>query len=105
MKKLLLILSLIPNLVMADVCVTSMFITNTPSDGKDIDKVYEEITKSCKKNQILKFTIFGAERRYLPAEGFLFDIKTKFCNFNKTIISDMEGTNFNLACVVKDNRK
>ena len=105
MKKLLLLLLVIPNLVLAEVCVTNMFLTNTPSHGKDIDEVYEKITKSCKKNQILSFTIFNAERRYLPAEGFLFDIKTKFCNFNKTISNDMEGTNFHLACVFKDNRK
>ena len=105
MKKLFLLLFLIPNLVVAEVCVTSMFLTNTPSHGKDIDEVYEQITKSCKKNQILNFTIFDAERRNLPAKGFLFDIKTKFCNFNKTISNDMEGTNFKLACVYKDNRK
>ena len=115
MKKLLLLLLLflIPNLVIAEVCVTDMFLTNTPSHGrskeklskKDIDEVYNKITKRCKKDKILSFTLFDAERRYLPAEAFLLDIKTKFCNFNKTISNDMEGTNFHLACVYKDNRK
>ena len=103
MKKLLLLLFLIPNLVMAEVCDISI---NHMSEVKVSQaNLSERITSRCADNDILHFILYKDEPDVKNGDRILFRVQTDFCNFNKTITVDDEGTNFNLACVYKDNRK
>ena len=107
MKKLLLLLLLIPNLVMARNCSVTQFIkepvTGNPVWSNEIIKQIEGL--GCKRKDILQLSVFvpnnGRDKANYVSEGVLFEVAREKCNFKQTIMYDVEGGMYNLVCVLK----
>lgn len=107
MKKLLPLLLLIPNLVMAGVCSVNQFVKE-PVPGGPIfyQEVIEKIKKySCKKNDVLDLTVWlpnnGNDKANYTSEGVVFSVAAEKCNFKQTIMHNTEGGMYSLVCVLK----
>ena len=113
MKKLLLLLLLIPNLVMAGECSVTQFVKE-PMSGNPlwINEVKKRIEAlGCKRKDILELSVFvpnqgkntdgaGNSANYV-SEGLIFGVAREKCNFKQTIMYDVEGGMYNLVCVLK----
>ena len=115
MKKLFILLILIPTFSFAEsVCSITQFLVS-PSEENDYkvplwqNEIEETMTKrGCKKNDVLWLDVYPPKdkngvtvKNPLVAEGVIHNIAARNCNFNKTIITDIDGLNFNLVCVIK----
>ena len=115
MKKLILLLMLIPTFSFAEkVCSITEFIIK-PSEENDFtvplwySEIEETMTKrGCKKNDVLWLDVYPpkdkngiTQKNSLVTEGVIHRVAARNCNFNKTIITDVDGLNFNLVCVIK----
>ena len=115
MKKLILLLMLIPTFSFAEkVCPITEFII-APSEENDFkvplwhQEIEEKMTKrGCKKNDVLWLDVYPPrdkngiiQKNSLVTEGVIHNVAARNCNFNKTIITDVDGLNFNLVCVIK----
>jgi len=103
MKKLLLLLFLIPNLVMGKVCKIN--ILDMSEINVSQDNLSERIASKCVNNDILHFILYKDSSLVKNSDRILYRVQSNFCNFNKTISIDLEGVNLNLACIYKDNRR
>ena len=95
MKKLLLLLLLIPNLVIGKVC--TIYITS--------DDVSADLVKQCdfEDGDIMKISAHGSEF-YIQNEALI--ARDFFCDFSKTISVvkfDTKPPTLNISCVYKKN--
>jgi len=108
MKKLLLLLLLIPNLVLASRCGASVDIDSTSSAITYSSKLGKEITQLCKRKHIMhiRYLIFEEEDRSWENQrrigSSMSMIMRDYCNFDKQIKNDV--TTGYLVCEFKDNR-
>ena len=115
MKKILLLLMLIPTFSYAErICSIVQFIED-PSRENDYRVPYwrsvikDKISKKKKKkNDVLELTIWPPKdknshikEQHFVAESLINGIAAEKCNFNKSIIADTDGLMFNLVCVIK----
>ena len=95
MKKLILLLFLIPNLVMARVCVVSFSITS---------EIWSAQVKECnfEKGDIMHITAVGSSMFAISNAELA---RNYFCDFSKTIsvIKHDNPPLLNIACVYKKN--
>jgi len=113
MKKLLLLLFLIPNLALAGVCSLSSFVKEpTPGEPNYVQEVVKKMGKrGCKRNDVLELTVWapnqgknidgaGNSTNYV-SEGVIYGVAAEKCNFKQTIMYDTEGGMHSLVCVIK----
>ena len=113
MKKLLLILLIIlPSVVYADSCYITEFLEyasaennyKTPTYQTEIRKKVDGAPTVCKRGSVLVLTIQPPNNQgsiHFEAERLIFDSIAEYCDFNKTIVKDIEGQMLNLTCVMK----
>jgi len=105
MKKLLLLLFLIPNLVMADIC--KILATKPYDEIGFVTQNIEEVVKKCSKGDILKIELYSSPKGEKIHGSFMkdmiFEAQAKYCNFNKSISYDVAGDNLHLVCSFKKN--
>ena len=108
MKKLLLLLFLIPDLVLAARCGASVDIVNSSSAITYSSTLGKEITELCKRKDIMhvRYFIFEEEDRSWENQrrvgSSMSMIMRDYCNFDKQIKNDV--TTGYLVCEFKDNR-
>ncbi len=108
MKKLLLLLLLIPNLVMAARCGASVDIVSSSTAIIYSSTLGKEITELCKRKDIMhvRYLIFKPEDRSWESQrrigSSMSMIMRDYCNFDKQIKNDV--TTGYLVCEFKDNR-
>ena len=108
MKKLLLLLFLIPDLVLAARCGASVDIVSSSSAITYSSTLGKEITELCKRKDIMhvRYFIFEEEDRSWENQrrvgSSMSMIMRDYCNFDKQIKNDI--TTGYLVCEFKDNR-
>ena len=108
MKKLLLLLFLIPDLVLAARCGASVDIDSTSTAITYSSKLGKEIAQLCKSKHIMhvRYLIFEEEDRSWENQrrvgSSMSMIMRDYCNFDKQIKNDVI-TGY-LVCEFKDNR-
>ena len=105
MKKLLLLLFLIPNLVMADIC---KILTTKPFDEDGyVSQNIEEVVNKCSDGDIFKLELYSSPKGNKTHRAFMKDMifvaQAKYCNFNKSISYDVAGDYLHLVCELKRN--
>ena len=108
MKKLLLILLLIPNLVMAARCGVNVDIDSSSTAITYSSTLGKQIKELCKRKHIMhvRYLIFDEEDRSWENQrrigSSMSMIMRDYCNFDKQIKNDV--TTGYLVCEFKDNR-
>jgi hypothetical protein len=104
MKKLILILLLIPNLVMAEVCEVRIYIGESEKEREYLNEVANKVNDSnCRQDDILNLDLGNAHMFANMSKYLIFQSQAKYCNFDKTISFDITGLNSNLTCSFKEN--
>ena len=104
MKKLLLLLFLIPNLVVAEICDVRIYIGEKEEGREYLNEVANKVNDSnCKHGDILNLELGNAHLFANMSKYLIFQSKARYCNFDKTISFDITGLNSNLVCSFKKN--
>ena len=104
MKKLLLLLFLIPNLVIAEVCEVRIYIGESEKGREYLNEVANKVDGSnCRQGDILNLDLGNAHMFANMSKYLIFQSQAKYCNFDKTISFDITGLNSNLTCSFKKN--
>jgi len=104
MKKLLLLLFLLPNLVMAETCEVRIYIGEKEEGREYLNEVANKVNDSnCKDGDILNLELGNSHMFANMSKHLIFQSKARYCNFDKTISFDITGLNSNLVCSFKKN--
>jgi hypothetical protein len=101
MKKLLLLLFLIPNLVMAEICDVKIYMSSNGEYKQGYVK--DTYVASCKNGDVLNLDIGFADKKAPAAKYMIFETQAMYCNLDKTISFDLSGLNYNLVCSFREN--
>ena len=105
MKRLLILLLLIPIISFADVCKVSVYI-DEPASKKYQEEIESKITsQKCKANDVLHLELGDARNATNSAKMVIFDTMAKYCDMNKSVNHDVTQLNYDLVCSFKRNLK
>ena len=101
MKKLLLILFVLPTISFADSKSCHVHIREYSSD-KDMFTAARQIRESCKSGMILDYRVYESADRYAPVRMDSVVMRmTQFCNYDKAIVKLSNKSFFGFTCQVK----
>jgi|GEM_PF-5278243 len=101
MKKLLLILLVLPTLSFAENKTCFVYIKENMSD-KDLFTAESQIRNSCDSGMILDYRVYESADEYPSVRlDLVTNRKAQFCNFDKRIIDTSNVSFFGFICEVK----
>lgn len=105
MKKLLMLLLLIPYYCFADVCDIRVYI-DKPASRNYLEQIESTITsQKCKKNDVLHLVLGDARNATNSAKMVIFDTMAKYCDMNKSVNHDVTQLNYDLVCSLRSNKR
>ena len=101
MKKLLLILLVLPTISFAENKTCSVYIREYMSD-KDMFTAARQIRNSCDSGMILDYRVYESADEYSSVRlDSVTNRKAQFCNFDKRIVDTSNDSFFGFTCEVK----
>ena len=97
MKKLLLLLFLIPHLVMGENSVCAFIVRSE----EDFYKSKGRIPEKCSTKEILRYTVIKKGINLYRVDEFVMTVKSIFCDYDKQISSFNNERSHRFTCQVK----
>ena len=102
MKKLLLILLVLPTISFAENKTCSVYITEYNMSDKDMFTAERQIRDSCDSGMILDYRVYESIDEYPSVRlDSVTNRKAQFCNFDKRIVDTSNNSFFGFTCEVK----
>ena len=102
MKKLLLILLVLPTISFAENKTCSVYITEYNMSDKDMFTAERQIRDSCDSGMILDYRVYESIDEYPSVRlDSVTNRKAQFCNFDKRIVDTSNDRFFGFTCEVK----